>query len=292
MQAIEDLIGQTPGACLYHYTSPDGMIGIVENRNLWATDYRHLNDRQEYRFGAKLLLQELDRRKVNEDVRRVFFDLVQFRQSGCFVLSFSEHGDRLSQWRAYCAGGSGFSLGFQQESDFFKLAKREAFHLVRCEYDPKRQRTLCSELVSSFIEHRIEIERAPWSDGDPFSALKNLFEPYNWTFRLAIVLASLKHRGFEEEREWRLVSQHTQRLLPRVSFRTGRFGVTPFFKLSLSEGQRTPKGLAWDSILQLDDVVIGPTPNRRASRTALEMLLLKNRTLARDIRHSKTPLRQ
>ena len=34
------------------------------------------------------------------------------RHRGEFVASFSESGDDLSQWRAYCSAGPGFSIGF------------------------------------------------------------------------------------------------------------------------------------------------------------------------------------
>jgi hypothetical protein len=40
-------------------------------------------------------------------------------QKGCFVSSFSERGDQLSQWRAYCPGGKGYSLGFRQNNALF-----------------------------------------------------------------------------------------------------------------------------------------------------------------------------
>lgn len=37
---------------LYHYTDFGGFSGIVQRRQLWATDIRYLNDAEELRFGA------------------------------------------------------------------------------------------------------------------------------------------------------------------------------------------------------------------------------------------------
>jgi hypothetical protein len=40
---------------------------------------------------------------------------------------------------------------------------------------------------------------------------------------LALVMSTLKHRGFKEEREWRLVSQYSEEALYGLAFRPGRF---------------------------------------------------------------------
>ena len=50
-----------------------------------------------------------------------------------FVASFSENGDQLSQWRAYCPKGNGFSIGFRY-SDLSYLLKTTGFRLVKCIY--------------------------------------------------------------------------------------------------------------------------------------------------------------
>jgi hypothetical protein len=34
---------------MYHYTSLTGLMGIVEQRNLWVSDIRYLNDSEELR---------------------------------------------------------------------------------------------------------------------------------------------------------------------------------------------------------------------------------------------------
>jgi hypothetical protein len=102
MDALDRYIGQRPSGYLYHYTGVSGLLGIVCKRKLWATDYQHLNDRKEYRIGERLLRDELAKRRLKQRERMHFESLVAKNQRGCFVLSFSESGDQLSQWRAYC----------------------------------------------------------------------------------------------------------------------------------------------------------------------------------------------
>ena len=40
---------------LYHYTSIDGLLGIIRNKNIWASDIQYLNDKEEFVRTIKLL---------------------------------------------------------------------------------------------------------------------------------------------------------------------------------------------------------------------------------------------
>lgn len=283
MEALDRFMREKPSGSLYHYTGAAGLLGIVESRTLWATDYRHLNDRKEYRIGAKLLEDELCRHRLEEKHRRAFERLVAETQKTCYVLSFSEMGDQLSQWRAYCPGGNGYALGFKQSNALFASAKQHSFNLVRCAYDLQEQKKLCVYLVESFREGMITKQSWwPQEKGVP-SRVRAFFTRYQWNLALALVMAALKHRGFEEEREWRLVSQYPEEALYGVAFRPGRFGITPYFAL--------PLNLKEDEGLHIDEIVIGPTANRVASRAALDVLLAKREIAVGRIKISQTPLR-
>jgi hypothetical protein len=283
MEALDKFIREKPAACLYHYTGAAGLIGIVESGKLWATDYRHLNDRKEYRIGAKLLEDELDNYRLEDKHRRAFDRLVAQTQKTCYVFSFSEKGDQLSQWRAYCPGGNGYALGFQQSNALFASAKQHSFNLVRCVYDLREQKELCRYLVESFRDGMIRKQSWWPSQKDVPSRVRAFFTRYQWNLALALVMAALKHRGFEEEREWRLVSQYPEEALYGVGFRSGRFGVTPYFELPLT--------LKEDDSRQIDEIVIGPTSNRVASRAALDVFLGKRGIAVGGIKVSPTPLR-
>src|SRR5260370_10550976 len=132
---LDRFIKEKPSGCLYHYTGAAGAIGIIQGRKIWATDYRHLNDRKEYRIGPKLLEDELRSRRLEGKHRIGFERLVEQTQRLCYVLSFSEMGDQLSQWRAYSPAGNGYALGFEQTNALFLSARENSFNLVRCEYD-------------------------------------------------------------------------------------------------------------------------------------------------------------
>lgn len=289
MEALDKFIKEKPSGCLYHYTGAAGLIGIMQSRTLRATDYRHLNDRKEYRIGAKLLQEELDRRQMEKRDRIRFENFVRETQRGCFVLSFSEQGDQLSQWRAYCPGGNGYALGFGPENALFKSAQQHDFNLIRCEYDRAEQRKLCRYLVNSFFEGIVSPPNQEPEDTVP-ARVRAFFRRYQWNLALALLMSALKHSGFQEEKEWRLVSQYPDDALYGVSFRPGRFGVTPYFELPLivkkDSGRIDKRSTCW-----IDEIVIGPTANSAASRKAIDSLLLKTKTQVRLIKSSRTPLR-
>jgi hypothetical protein len=49
-----------PEGFLYHYTTADGLKGIIENDELWATSAYFLNDSAEIIYGCRILKEALD----------------------------------------------------------------------------------------------------------------------------------------------------------------------------------------------------------------------------------------
>jgi hypothetical protein len=83
----------------------------------------------------------------------------------------------------------------------------------------------------------------------------------------------LKHRGFAEEREWRLARYEPAYIFPREPepefrprFRSGALGVTPYLAAPLPKAHRgRPLGLA--------GIVLGPSPNGEASASAVREMM-------------------
>lgn len=283
MDALNRFVAEKPSGYLYHYTGVSGVLGILRGGSIWATDYRHLNDRKEYRIGANLLRAEMDNQRLTNLARTGLLRFIEETQNTCFVLSFSECGDQLSQWRAYCHGGIGYALGFKLSNSLFHSARQHQFNLVRCEYDLQEQKNLCRYLVESYMEGMFTKQSWRPSNADESARVHAFFKRYQWGLALALVTSALKHSGFQEEREWRLVSQYPEDLMHGVAFRPGRFGITPYFELPLSANEGGPRGI--------DEIVVGPNPNQSASRAAINLLLKKYNVAAGKIKTSQTPLR-
>jgi hypothetical protein len=107
---------------LFHYTNTSGFQGIVSSKSIWATDYRYLNDTEEFVIGERIvqeLAEELRAPMAESPQRWLLENFATFHQAmrltqmtNIFVASFSQEGNLLSQWRAYGARGAGYSIGF------------------------------------------------------------------------------------------------------------------------------------------------------------------------------------
>src|SRR5262245_58864537 len=99
-----------PQRTLYHYTSLGGLVGIVESKSIWATHISYLNDAAEVRYAIELLRAEIltVANSVSDEERKCLVQLQHWLAHGfvhnhlLFTASFTENGNLLSQWRAYC----------------------------------------------------------------------------------------------------------------------------------------------------------------------------------------------
>jgi len=65
------------GQKLYHYTSADGVRGIVENREFMATKSDFLNDKLEFQYAIEVMEQLTEKYIVNTELRERFFSRLQ-----------------------------------------------------------------------------------------------------------------------------------------------------------------------------------------------------------------------
>jgi hypothetical protein len=232
---------------LFHYTTQAGLLGILKNRFLYATHIRYLNDSREYEYAAKLARDffEALTKSGTPDEKTLATDVLQSLDILNFlaphVCSFCKDGDRLSLWRGYCRENSGIALGFS--TDGLKKVADDRFKLVRCVYQPEDQRAMLSALVESYVSQR----RVP-DDISEFLVL------------LITCFAAMKHPSFQEEEEYRLVSQRH----PRNQYRPGKSFLIPFMEFPLAvQADRMPLSCA----------IVGPSPHLEFFRKSVEQAL-------------------
>jgi hypothetical protein len=252
---------------LYHYTTAKGLIGIVQTRKLRATNILYLNDTEEFRHGVRLgaayveeLLEkaeEPDKAAYLRNLKDAVQELERSYEAPGYVASFSENEDDLSQWRAYCPAG-GFAIGFRRES-LQDLAYRHLYlEFTKCSYaHPSQDRA-----VRGYIDHGIEADVSECGG----------YKKCRWALiRLAMSSATLKHSGFHQEKEWRMVCYPGPDAKKNgARFRAKNGVVVPYMECDLEfkdDDARTKK--MWESVR----VTVGPTASREASRASVEKLL-------------------
>lgn len=105
---------------VYHYTDTAGLLGIVRDKCLWASDVWSMNDAREALYGLDVIERALDSLDLppgpRVEIRSRALSLlrtirVQEDFSRSYIACLSIDGDDLSQWRAY-GRPRGFSIGF------------------------------------------------------------------------------------------------------------------------------------------------------------------------------------
>lgn len=274
---------------LYHYSSPGGLLGMMESKSIWMSNIRYQNDSEEYnhifKVFKKLIEEEYPEFETrhylgNQTERELFVPTV-------FTFSLTENKDLLSQWRGYCPNG-GYSFGFDR-SQLNDFITRFGLSIHRCIYDEDEQRKAIREQVIRF---------SPQDWGDIRSGKKqwdsSLIYGSRYMFnRLANLAPVLKHHAFKEEVEWRLIKnfegsgpenrpleQHPAFNYFKAKPEAEKSGDGQFLKFREDKGILIPYlslplvDLAdpYQSV-KLSEVVIGPSVRQQLAKPACESML-------------------
>src|SRR5271169_3549265 len=118
---------------IWHYTSADGLIGILKSGHIWSTQVACLNDTLEQRYFGDLVhaaVKALRASTADPSVAimtRVADEALanrDFSTAGHFVACFSEVEDDLGQWRGYGGGECGYAIGFRPDGILEALTAR------------------------------------------------------------------------------------------------------------------------------------------------------------------------
>lgn len=267
---------------LYHYTTLDGFLGILGSGSLWASECRYLNDSREYQHGREVFDGVLRRREKNSKGRaREFFSGYRrmpdfLGSSRTLVVSLSQDGDILSQWRAY-GGAAGCSIGFSVEALIRCLGDRLEWGLVKCVYDQDEQ----TGLVDRCVQAALDDWRSPKPNSvvDPQSGVETFVVRLSSTMLLRMVGSVLppafKAQEFHEEKEWRIV--RLEKSLENLRFRTCNSRIIPFLPFSLTNCD----GVAAPDLVR--EVIIGPNPHPALMMESVKLVLEKYRLGGRVI---------
>lgn len=308
---------------VYHYTSSQGLLGLVQTGCVWASEATSLNDLAEVRHGWDVVKAWLARQPASEAVDLLTqmandpFD----KKHEVFVLSGSTARDDANQWRLYAQGGNGYALELDPRVDLAAISDA-----------PKTKRTLKSsdgkrtQNIGWYLGESATV--TPWyhvlyTEDEVAAALRELLTVTDRElpklqdarddleyaeFRdvlsgqaleaLGAVAHLVKGAGFSGEREVRVVAtfmlanQH-------IRYRQGPHGVVSYGVLT-----RAPKGhpphrvLHWSKKsrdkrpkpLPIRSVRLGPLLNKEHVST-VRRLLISNGVKSAPVRRSKVKLR-
>lgn len=313
---------------LYHYTTAAGLSGILQSKSLWATHTSFVNDDEEILgFYDRILPEILGPvfQKYIEDIKNFpefqrlqgstsierfngdqFAKLMRVLRKTAhswhdhYIASFStitdpwirEHG-LLSQWRAYGSDG-GYAIVFDTAtldkilSDEGALYQEEKLSWADVQYGLKGNRRTDDPDTNQLIE-RLEIEADRYFRSGSADDAGELSEP------LTTLSTFFKHRGFEEEREVRLVlsllgpglEAHPDIKSARQHLvkTTARGGATvPYVELCVREVNGVREHLP------IKRIIVGPHRDKYDRKRGVQ-LLLKQHGLTAEVKVSDIPYR-
>jgi len=271
---------------LFHYTSAEGLIGIVRDKCLWATSAFYLNDSQELLGGIELArsqLQELRKDANTAERDRIDWLLHDIRLLGtaqsmdAYVCSLSTEPDLLSQWRAYCRGG-GFAIGFPVDHLRDHVAKKK-FALRECYYLNEHHAELIQKAIEQTAMAWIRSGHGPVTNDEGRFVVSGKL-----SWELVRAAAQLKSASFSEEHEFRIVSSPERAYDPNQIFFRARGGmIIPYTKIELPDTTDF-----WGRV----KIIIGPTPHREASKASVYQLVRRYHGHAVAIDLTATPYRE
>jgi hypothetical protein len=226
---------------LYHYTTWEGLLGILKTQTLWATHYRFLNDYSELvlirdrlidfvfpivKEAYRVLIEQ--RKEIQRDIDQMggLDQVVQHDTASIVDAAYKATGEEiyivsfcgedkshyvnsnglLSQWRSYGIGG-GIALVFESQK-MEEILKMES---ERYSYNSGH----ISDVIYSDDEKKFNIELS--SNIENLTAfIKNVFSNMRLKKQKALdaskalpsfiqCISRYKHRSFKEENEVRIV---------------------------------------------------------------------------------------
>jgi len=218
IQMIKDRFYEPPeGELIYHYCRAEALLEIVKHHAMWFSAYWVMNDALEREWGYSRFLQVINslRSELNDEFVEQVTTGIRFGifTNVAMISCYSLDADVLSQWRAYADDGRGFAIGF--DPTLMKMPAKK----LRVLYDETAQ---VRELTGN-VKHVFDYEE---STGFKFN---REFQSHWINFGMDLV--AIKHHGFREEKEIRLV--HVSGLVPEKD----SFKLVPMGALD-SDGKR------------------------------------------------------
>jgi hypothetical protein len=310
---------------IFHYTDAAGLVGILSSKSLFATHYRCLNDSTEAAIIRNLIMPILESEVADvapKLVKRGWLKRAFYEEYGAnghhlqaesiyraitrtidnvspyFVLSFCKHSEEsdpfehglLSQWRGYSNGG-GVAIEFDEagidaimnaENAQFIYGVSKTSDVLYGDFEslfkPERFKGLAGAMIAQLFGNR---------DASEVTGGKNIDEAIR---DYILVAPFLKHAGFSEEREYRMVlapvrKRHGDKGFKGehkpIKFRIRNSSIVPYVELFETK----------EAALPIKSVIVGPHIDQEMQQEAVEMIL-EDAGIAAPVRTSQIPFRR
>jgi hypothetical protein len=264
-----------PQEVLWHYTTGEALVSIVETGTVYATQVSCLNDSTEVRYASKLLadafLEIQQGNTVAAEETALIRDLVKGLAEGAtpsshassvwFVACFSKQRDDLTQWRAYSVGENSYAIGFIAGGFFGRGSL-----VVRVNYDMEQHKQVVRDVAAAtlrFFREGLDDNRASSSEawGDEFIA--------EWGGLIGQLAPMLKDSAFSAEKEYRIVHQLQVSEMSHLRFKQKETLMARHLPLVFPP----PAAATPSRVLPIGEVIIGPSRHKEITRVSVDSFM-------------------
>lgn len=278
----------------YHYTSIDGVFGIINSEYINATHIGYLNDPSEEEYFNKVLHQYLN---VNEDSKKIYSALYNSSYENAYdskekyIISFSELTDALPMWNYY-SEGNGYNIGFYLDKIIDRINSKIVLSSFKIKiiYDKNDQLQI---LEKFFIKYKEEPENINQLSLRMEECRKqnNEREYYNLEYELdniiisfmeehSVLKKSFKHPSYSNEREVRLIIEPDHQY-ENIFYRKTISGIlVPYIKIPIKNRE------------DIASITLHPLQSKLGKNGIMHFLKNKGIDLADKISISQIPFRE
>ncbi len=195
----------------YHYTTGNGLFGILKSNTLHCSNINFLNDPTESKYFNIILQDMLKAEPKYKDIYdRLNCNRFQnyFEPQHFYIASFSKKRDSLHMWNYY-ADGNGYNIGIDIDA-IMKLNKDKVGSIKRKDmiYEVKEQERLLIDLFTKYNAELAKIDNFNLDDKteEEFIMSQMYYELCN-SFELDVYnfIITFKHPAYRHEEETRLI---------------------------------------------------------------------------------------
>ncbi len=269
---------------LYHYTSSEGLLGIISTNTLRFSDTSFVNDGSENSVSLSAAAHAIERflvsnphieREVGERLMRHIHAAVTTLIPVVFCMS--RQNNLLNQWRDYGKDVVPYCIELET-SELLTPGFIFPTFLVEVVYSWDRMLSMCEELFTE-IEKQFSLQNEEWTLTDEL--LDRLYDSAAMEF--VLLALRFKNPAFEAEQEWRLVTTTVDLRNAGIArrYRTSNLGVVPYYEWRSGDGGKLP----------IRKVTVGPSPYAQVTDLALKQFLADHHYEI-DTSYSTIPLRK
>lgn len=301
-------IDRTSEDYLYHYTTINGVLGILDKKCFWVTQSDFLNDSSEVLYLKDVIGEAHDHFNSNLDnyisksdyegnilksillrLQRLGEDFVRIKVSydfNYFILSLSEYEDSLLLFSNY-SNHDGYCLGLERKrilnaNNCKDGSKKDTLMFEgRVNYNRENQVSIIVEETLEIYElllHRLFEKKQNYIEADQAHTLINYVEEI---LHLKLMNYSMffKNSAFNEEKEYRVV------------FLLGKNKSKDLIKYRINNSIIIPYAEIYFTDFPLSSITIGPKNKIDIAEKSLVHYLENNNYTNIEIRKSNIPLR-